>query len=139
MPDEYGSAASGLGRVEVAEVGRSAGRRQERGERRGALGLAEHEHLLDAGPLGGLPRRPQERRDREEETRAGVDELVRDLVTAESGFIVVAIAAGADDAVEGDRELGEVRAEDAEHVAAAETARRRARRPRARRRAASWA
>ena len=91
-------------------------RREERGERRRALGLAEDEDLLHLGLTRCRERALEERRDREQEARAGVPELEGELVHRVERVRRRARPAGRGHPVEGDRVLGHVRAVDADDL-----------------------
>ena len=96
------------------DVGRIRGIAHQLGERRRALGLADDEDLLDARRLGRLRRDVQELRDRQEVLRPGVLELVLELAGGVERVGGRGLAAGASNAVERDRVLGQVRHVDAE-------------------------
>ena len=120
VPLEYGSATRSLRGID-RDLGRLAGRLQQRGKRRRAVGLAEDEDLLDARPS----RRPserlvQQRPARSQEPRAAVGQLAAPARRrCSSGLTVVVMPPRLRDGVEGDRVLGQVRAIDGEHVALA--------------------
>jgi hypothetical protein len=90
---------------------------EQLGERGRALGLAEHEHLLDAAAAGRLQGLVQERWDGQQEPRSGVAELAGQLVGGVEGADGGVDAAGGRDAVEGQGVLGQVGAVDGEHLA----------------------
>jgi hypothetical protein len=94
---------------------------EQRGARRGALRLAEHEHLAHPARLGRLPRLVQERRHRHQMARARVLELGGQLRRG-VGRVDGGDPAQQRDGVEGDRVLRQIRAVDGEHVALAEAA-----------------
>ena len=76
VPDEYGSTTTSSRSTGTCSA---SGATHQVGERAGALGLADDEHLLDGRALGGRSGDLEERRDRDEQPGVRVDELVVDL------------------------------------------------------------
>jgi hypothetical protein len=106
---------------------RLAPRPQQVGERRGALGLPEHEHLVDPGLLRGLRGAVQEGRHRQQVPGAGVLELEDDLIRGVQRVDRADDAADRDHPVKRHGEFRHVRAEHAEHLSLGEATLREAR------------
>ncbi len=87
------------------------------------VGLADHEDLLDGGPLGGGSGHVEERRHGDEQPGVRVDELVVDLALDVRRVDRRDDPAGVGDAVEDDGVLRDVRGEQGEGLAGLEAAR----------------
>ena len=122
VPLEYGSTARSFS-ASISASGAASGSPSRSANGLGAIGLAEHVDLVaDPGELGGLVRSLEEGRHRQQHPRAGVVELVAELLRRVQRVDRRALAADGGDAVEGDGVLGRVGHVDGEHVAVPEPA-----------------
>ncbi len=113
MPDEYGSTTVCVAGSTVDLADRLA---EHVGHRGGAgRGIADHDHLGHVGALDGRQRRLDEHADREQHRRAGVLQLVADLLGAVGRVDRRDRTTGDRDAVEDDGVLGDVRRHQPDH------------------------
>ena len=121
VPLEYGSATRSLGGVD-RDLGRLAGRFEQRRERRRAVGVAVHEDLLHARRLRRRGRLLKLVGHRHQQPRAAVAQLACQLVGGQQRVGGRVDATDRRHGVKRDRVFGQVRGVVSKHVALAKAA-----------------